>query len=117
MGESYIRFEDEALQSALLKELDRASIHYLLDDNEAVRYGEAEELAVLNAAHVVRDALFPWYFLKWPTESQSERFRAILEDADIRFFVEHHEDGIWFVVRRADQAELKRLWPTVLEET
>jgi hypothetical protein len=112
----YIRFEDEMLQSAFVQELERAAIRYARDSKGAVMYGETEELAVVDAAHRIRDAQFPWYFLKWPSESQSTRFRAILADAGLPYFVEHHESGTWFLVRRADRAEHDRLWPAVLDE-
>ncbi len=116
IAQRYIRFEDEGLQSAFVRQLDLAGIRYLRDSNGAVTFGKAEEHSVVDAAHRIRDAQFPWYFLQWPSESQSMRFRAILADAGLPFFVEHHESGTWFLVRRADEAEIDRLWPAVLDE-
>jgi hypothetical protein len=116
-GQRYIIFEDEGLQAAFVEQLDGAGVRYLRDSNGAVTFGEDEADSVVDAAHRVRDAHFPWYFLKWPSESQSNRFRAVLADAGLPFFVEHHESGTWFLVRRADEAEIDRLWPAVLDDT
>jgi hypothetical protein len=115
-GPSYIRFEDEALQQAFVQQLDDGRVRYTRDSNGAVTFGEAEADSVVAVAHRIRDAQFPWYFLKWPSESQSMRFRTILANAGLPFFVEHHESGTWFLVRRADETEIDRLWPAVLDE-
>jgi hypothetical protein len=113
----HIRFEDRALHSAFIQSLDRAEIPYTLDSTGAVTFGDAEALAVTDAAHKVRDAQFPWYFLKWKTEGESARFRTILAQAGLPFIVEEHESGTWFVVRRADRLRHEELWPGVLDQT
>jgi len=115
-AQRYIIFEDEGLHSAFVEQLDSAGISYKRDGNGAVTFGEDEADSVVAAAHRVRDAQFPWYFLRWPVESQSTRFRAILGDSGLQFFVEHHESVTWFLVRRADEAMIDRLWPAVLDE-
>ena len=109
----FIKFDDQTLQSAFVDELNHAGVTYNIDKNDAINFGESEKAAVVDAAHKVRDAQFPWYFLKWPTESQSLRFSAVLEKARLPFFVEYHESGIWFLVRRADQPQLDRLSQTI----
>ena len=113
-AQRYIRFEDEGLQAAFVEQLDTAGVRYGRDGNGAVTFGEDEADPVVDAAHRVRDTQFPWYFLKWPSESPSKRFRAVLADAGLPFFVEHHESGTWFLVRRADEAKIERLWPAAL---
>jgi len=117
MGEQrHIRFEDATLQAALLQELDRAGTRYTLDALGSVLFEDAEADDVTDAAHKVRDAQFPWYFLRWRTEAEAERYRDVLATAQVPFFVEHHESGFWFLVRRADQAEHDRLWLRVIED-
>jgi hypothetical protein len=115
-AQKYIIFEDEALQSAFVRQLESVGLRYTLDSNGAVTFGEDEANSVVDAAHRIRDAQFPWYLLKWPNESQSMRFRAILTDAGLPFFVERHESGTWFLVRRTDESEIDRLWPAAVEE-
>ncbi|PYT06526.1 MAG: hypothetical protein DMF49_10895 [Acidobacteria bacterium] len=116
-AQRHIRFEDRELQSAFIRALDRAQITYTLDSMGAVLFGETDANAVTQAAHQVRDAQFPWYFLKWKTEPESARFRAALAQAGLPFFVEQHESGTWFLVRRADRAQHDQLWPGVPDET
>ena len=111
----FIRFENQILQSAFVTELDRAAVPYTINNDRAVIFGDTDEAAVVNAAHKIRDAQFPWYFLKWPTESLSLRFRSVLEQAGLPFFVEYHDSGMWFLVRRADQPELDRLSQAVTD--
>jgi len=111
----FMKFDDQTLHAAFIDQLNRAEVPYTIDDNDAVNFTDAEHAAVANAAHKVRDAQFRWYFLKWPTESQSLRFRGVLEAAGLPFFVEYHDSGIWFLVRRADQSELDRLSQAVVE--
>jgi hypothetical protein len=115
-AQRYIMFENEGLQAAFVEQLEGAGVRYMRDSNGAVTFGEDEADSVVDAAHRVRDAQFPWYFLKWPSESEAMRFRAILADAGLPFFVEQHESGTWFLVRRADGAKIDRLWPPVLDD-
>jgi hypothetical protein len=95
-----MRFEDEALQAALLNELDTALISYVLESDGTISYNENEALAITDAAHRIRDRQFSWYFLKWPLASQSERFRRILTEANMQFFVDTMSPvfGFWFDV-------------------
>ena len=109
----YIRFEDAALQTSFLKHLKRSGAAYKLNRNGAVVFGNDDATAVTNAAHRVRDAQFPWYFLKWKSEGEAARFRKILKKFRVQFFGEQHHDGTWFLVRRADRAIHARLWPYV----
>ena len=111
----FIRFENQTLNSAFVAELDRADVQHTIDKDGAVNFDDAEESAVVTAAHTIRDAQFPWYFLKWPTKSQSLRFRDLLDEAGLPFFVEYHDSGLWFLVRRADQSELDCLSLTVAD--
>lgn len=110
----HIRFEDEALQSVFVRILEGAAIAYTLNRDGAVLFEATEAHDILDAAHKVRDKQFPWYFLKWKTDTVSERFRVVLIQTGLPFFVEQHEDGTWFVVRRVDRAEHDHLWPRVL---
>jgi hypothetical protein len=112
----YIKFEDSALQSSFLGHLNRLGVAYKLNRSGAVVFENDDAAAVINAAHRVRDAQFPWYFLKWKSEREAERFRTILKKSKVQFFGEQHPDGTWFLVRRADRAVHARLWPRVLEE-
>ena len=111
----FLKFEDQTLHAAFIDQLNRAEVPYTIDANDAVSFTDAEHTAVADAAHKVRDAQFRWYSLQWPTESQSLRFRGVLEEAGLPFFVEYHDSGIWFLVRRVDQSELDRLSQTVVE--
>jgi hypothetical protein len=115
-AQRYIIFEDEGLQAAFVEQLEGAGVRYMRGNNGAVTFGEDEADSVVAAAHRVRDAQFPWYILKWPSESESMRFRTSLADAGLPFFVEHHESGTWFLVRRADEAKIDRLWPAVMDD-
>ncbi len=112
----YMKFEEAALQSSFLEHLSRSGTAYTLGQSGAVMFGNDDAAAVINAAHRVRDAQFPWYFLKWKTEREAARFRTILKESKVQFFGEQHEDGTWFLVRRADRAIHARLWPRVLEK-
>ena len=80
-----------------------------------MEYKDKDAADVVKAAHQVRDAQFPWYFLKWKTERESARFRIVLNEAKVPFFVEEHEDGTWFLVRRAARAIHYKLWPQALD--
>ncbi len=111
----FMKFEDAGLQLLFLEHLRRSEIAYKLNQSGAVVSREKDAAGVVNAAHRVRDAQFPWYFLKWKTEKEAARFRIVLNEAKTPFFVEQHEDGAWFLVRRADRAIHYRLWPKVLE--
>ena len=106
----YMKFEDAALQASFLKNLRRSGISYDLNRSGAVVFGEKEAIGVVRAAHLVRDAQFPWYFLKWKTEREAASFRVVLAEANVPFFAEQHEDGTWFLVRRADRGIYERLW-------
>src|SRR5260370_33714575 len=94
----HIRFEDEGLQSALLRELELGTASYTVDNAGTVFFREADSGAVNDAAHRVRNAQFPWYFLKWKTEEESERFAVALSQAGLPVFVEHHEAGTCVLV-------------------
>lgn len=111
----YMKFEDATLQSSFLEHLRRSGISYKLNRSGAVVFAKEDAEGVVSAAHRVRDAQFPWYFLKWKTEKEAARFRIALNDAKILFFVEQHEDGTWFLVRREDRPVHYQLWPQVLE--
>lgn len=111
----YIKFEDAALQTSFLGHLSRSGVVYKLNRSGAVVFGDDEATVIANAAHQVRDAQFPWYFLKWKSEPEAARFRRILKKSKVQFFGEQHHDGTWFLVRRADRAIHARLWPRVLE--
>ena len=109
------KFEDAALQSSFLEHLRRSGIAYKLNRSGAVAFGDEDASGVVSASHRVRDAQFPWYFLKWKSEREAARFRSVLTEANVPFFAEQHEDGTWFLVRRADRAIHQRLWPRLLE--
>jgi hypothetical protein len=111
----FIRFENQVLQSALVDELHRSAIPFTTDNDGGLRFDGVDEAAVVNAIHKIRDAQFPWYFLKWPLESHSVRFRGVLEESGLPFFVEYHDSGTWFLVRRADQPQLDRLSQTLVD--
>ncbi len=113
----YMKFEDAALQSSFLEQLRRPGIAYKLNRSGAVAFGDEEATAIVSAAHQVRDAQFPWYFLKWKTEREAARYRNILKQANIPFFVEQHQSGTWLLVRRADRVAHERLWLRALEPT
>ncbi len=113
----YLKFEDAALQSSFLEQLRRSGIAYELNRSGAVAFAEENANTIISAAHRVRDAQFPWYFLKWKTEGEAARYQNILKQANIPFFVEQHESGTWLLVRRADRACHERLWPEALEPT
>ena len=112
----YMRFKDAALQMSFLEHLNRSGVAYKLNRSGAVMFGNDDATAVINAAHRVRDAQFPWYFLKWKTEREAARFRTILKKSNVQFFAEQHEDGTWFLVRRADRAIHYRLSARVVEK-
>jgi hypothetical protein len=111
----YMKFEDAALQSSFLENLRLSGVPYNLNRNGAVAFEDEDASSIISAAHRVRDAQFPWYFLKWKTEHESARFRVVLTEANVPFFAEQHEDGTWFLVRRADRAIHEHLWPQALD--
>ncbi len=110
-----MKFEDAGLQSSFLEHLRRSAIAHKLNRNGAVVFKDEDATGIVSAAHRVRDAQFPWYFLKWKTEEEAARFRIVLTEANVPFFAEQHEDGTWFLVRRADRAIHERLWPRALK--
>lgn len=57
-----MKFEDEALHASFLENLRRSGIVYKLNRNGAVVFGDEEATPIINAAHRLRDAQFPWYF-------------------------------------------------------
>jgi hypothetical protein len=107
----HMKFEDAALQSSFLEHLHRAGIAFKLNRSGAVAFGDEEATGIISAAHRVRNAQFPWYFLKWKTEREAAPFRIVLTEASIPFFAEQHADGTWFLVRRVDRAIHEQLWP------
>ena len=113
----YILFEQQALQSALMRVLDDAGVAYRLDGKGAVTFSEANAPAIMDAAHRIRDAQFPWYLLKWQTEPKAERYRALMVAAGLPYVVERHESGTWFLVRRADRAQHDLLWERVDDDS
>src|ERR1051325_3904935 len=113
----FMKFEDPALQLSFLEHLRRLGIVYKLNRSGAVVFTENNATGVVRAAPRFRHAQFPWYFLKWKTENEAARFRIVLNEANVPFFAEQHEDGTWFLVRRADRAIHYRIWPKVLEPT
>jgi hypothetical protein len=112
----YIRFQDVALQSALLQELEQAGVAHVLDGAGSVCFTDADSDDVMDAAHRVRDAHFRGYFLKWGTEELTERFTVALNQAGLPFFLEYHDSGTWFFVRRTDKSDHERLTGEVLIE-
>jgi hypothetical protein len=112
----YIRFEDPALHEAFVRELERFRAPYSIDCTGAVTFDESDSAAVNDAAHRVRDEQFPWYFLTWETERQSARFRGAIAQAGLAFFIEHHDSGTCFVVRKADREHHASLSAQVLSE-
>jgi hypothetical protein len=105
----YMRFEDPALQSVFLAELTRRGIPYVLNESGSVGYGPDTWFHVMDAANVVRDAQFPWFFLLSGTETDAARLRACLQEGGFRFFVEHSNTGSAFGVRREDADALRKL--------
>ena len=93
----HMSFEDARLQSSFLEQLRSSGVVYKLNRTGAVAFGDKDATGVVSAAHRVRDAQFPWYFLKWKTEREAARFRAVLTKANVPFFAEQHEDGTWFL--------------------
>lgn len=110
-----MKFEDAALQSTFLEHINNSGINYKINKSGAIVFEKKDAASIVKAAHQVRDAQFPWYFLKWKTEKEATRFHNVLNEAKIPFFVEQHEDGTWFLLRRADRAIHYRLWPKALE--
>jgi len=70
----FMKFEDSALQAALLECLRHSGIAYKLNRDGAVVFAGQDAASVVSAAHQVRDAQFPWYFLKWKTEREAVRY-------------------------------------------
>jgi hypothetical protein len=103
-AQRFIRFQDAALQSAFLSELEQDSVPHTLDSAGSVCFADADAVAAIDAAHRVRDAQFPWFFLRWDTEELTERFAGALSRARLPYFIEYHESGTWVVVRRADKS-------------
>jgi hypothetical protein len=115
MNQRYIRFQDETLQASFLGELSRADIKYTLDPKGAVRFQDSEAMSVIDAAHRVRDAQFSWYFIHCYTDEESALFRTLLIRDGLPFFVEEHESGIWFLVRRSDKIEHEHLFELMVK--
>lgn len=113
-AQRYIRFDDAALQQAFVRELERGNVRYTTNSGGEVAFDKAGADAVVEAAHRVRDAQFPWYFVMCETDEQFARFRTGLLEAGLPFFVERHESGTVLVVRRADRKHLDSLFQRVL---
>ena len=112
----YFQFEDDVLQRALIERLARAGVAYAPRVDGAIVFGEANSAGIMDEICRIRDAQFPWYLVKWPTDTESTRYRDALTAAGLPFVVEHQETGIWFVVRRGDRAKHDLLREQVFSE-
>src|SRR4051794_33318559 len=113
-SEPFFRFENDALQQALMENLDRAGVTYTRRADGAVVFAEANRTGVMDTVCRVRDTQFPWYLVKWPAETESVRYRVALTGAGLSFVVELQETGTWFVVRRQDEARHNEIREVVL---
>lgn len=104
-----MRFEDEALQAALIVELKRVRVKHGVDDEGSVVYGKDEWLDVGDAINRVRDSQFRWYLVFADTTDRASMWRTALVSAGLPFVVEHHRDGIAFLIRRDDQERHREL--------
>lgn len=99
----YCRFEDSAVQESLIREIEGANLEHSVKDDGTVVFWSSEQDAIMEIICRIRDSLFPWYLQKWQSEPDTERYRQILIAHRLPFFVEHHETGTWFLVRRQDR--------------
>jgi hypothetical protein len=97
------------LQSAFIQELIRVKGRYVINETGAVVFMQSDADTVINAAHAVRDSLFPWYFMKWNNHRETYRFAALLKEASLPFYLEEHESGTWFLVRSEDKLSHERI--------
>ena len=104
-----LRFWDERLQAAFVRELIRVKAKYTIDEAGSVVFAQPDADNVIDAAHAVRDSQFPWYFMKWDHQIETDRFAALLTKASVPFYLEEHESGTWFLLRREDKTTHERL--------
>jgi len=104
------RFEHPAMQAALVADLKRAGLDPAIDEEGSVVYSDGQAEAVVSASHRIRDGKFRWYLLRPQDAGQAARLRALLEAAQLAYFVEHSESGTWFTVPRADQERHEELF-------
>ena len=97
-----LRFDNPVLQQRFLTELQRQKVPYGLGPNQAVECSSDEWSAVNAVAHVVRDGCFKWYFSWWKTQRETERFLEAVRKSGLPFELEHHKDGIVFLLARAN---------------
>lgn len=114
--ERYFRFEDPAIQAKLVQALDRAAVEYRRADDGAVIFDEMNAAAVMKVVNEARDAQFPWYLLKWKTETQAHRYRDVMNAEDLTFIAERQENETWFLVKREDRARHDELWEQIVDK-
>src|SRR5687767_7390927 len=94
----YMRFEDPALQSAFVQDLQRRRVPFLPGESGAVGYGPDNWLDVMDSANTVRDSQFPWYLIMCNTPELAGKIRQRLEQGGFPFFVEHSNAATSFGV-------------------
>ena len=99
-----LRFANPELNAQFLEALKALPFALAVGEDGTVRCTDEQWSLVNGAAHRVRDRCFPWYFTWRQTAEDADAFTHYLRARGLRHELEHHEDGLVFLLPRADRA-------------
>ena len=104
MADFSLRFDDQALQEALVSALTQSDVPFTLGNGGAVECTNEQWLAVNNVAHTIRDSCFRWYFSWCDTPEGTSEFLTALKGSGLPFKLEHHKDRDIFLLSKSHEA-------------
>ena len=105
-----LRFDDALLQERFLTELMRHDVPHHLAADGTVECSETEWGAVNDVAHKIRDSCFRWYFSWFQPRPEAEEFLVELRKSELPFQLEHHKDGLVFLLAKQHENDYNNLW-------
>ena len=103
MDQGWIRIAELELHERLVRGIEEAAISYEIDAGKGVIFASSDRPLVMAVLNGIRDSLYPWYLVRFPTAEQSERFATRLRSAGLRSVIERQDSGTWFVLPRSDK--------------
>ena len=104
-----IRFDDAALQEKFVSALLRNGVAFSTGADGAVQCTQEQWDSVNLVAHSVRDSCYRWYFSRWDTPEEINRFLAAVRASGLPFQLEHHENGDIFLLSKAHESQYLEL--------
>lgn len=98
-----IKYEDARLQAFFISELKKLKVRHSIAADGAVLYWMRDNDGINAAAQTVRDRQFRWYFIYWDFDAGTTEFRRLLDEARLKYVIELHHDGTWFLLPRAEK--------------